>query len=156
MLTRVDKNHRWIERIALLLALIGMLTVVAGPLIVLSSQPLSSGSSIWPLPALALIDWSLIGILGFFAVYLGINTSQRKWLKLAWFVSGMQLPLIYLGAFSISPFVLISFIFLFVSTLLITIGKAIKWYKSLGLLIFGAVCNLGLLLVFIFLGNPAF
>lgn len=155
MTTKVDKTQ-WIEFIVLLSAFIGMLAAIVGPLIILSSQVGFQGSSIWPLPALVLIDWILIGILGFFGAYLGIKTSQTKWLKMVWLVLGMLLALIVIGALSIGSFVLISLIFFFASTFLITLRKGMKWSENFGLLILGVVCNLGLLYIFIFLGNPVF
>jgi hypothetical protein len=66
------------------------------------------------------------------------------------------MTLVILGALSIGPFVLLSLLFFLASTILITIRKEMKWLNNLGLLLLGAVLNLGLLYIFITLGNLSF
>ena len=65
-----DKKH-WIVLLAPILGAAGALIAIIGPMLILGSQPGGPGNSIWPLPGLVLIDWAILGILGFLASYLG-------------------------------------------------------------------------------------
>lgn len=141
--------------VALILAFIGALIAAGGSLMILIDQAQVTGSPVWPLPGLVLMDWAMLGVLGFLGAYFGRIPSSAHWRKVSWLSAGALIPLVILGAFSIGPFVLVSLIFFLASTLLIAIHKERKWPEHLGLLMVGAVANLGLLLLFIAIGNPA-
>lgn len=115
-----------------------------------------TGLAIWPLPGFVLMDWSILGILGFFASFYGSRTEPTYWLKAAWFVPGALIPLVILGEFTIGLFVFISLPFFLVSAILITLQKATKWLDHLKQFLFGVVCNLGVLLLLIALGGQTF
>jgi hypothetical protein len=155
MTIKVSKHNQWAEFVAYVLAFIGTLIAVGGSVMFFANQAQMSGSFIWPLPGLVLMDWAILGVLGFLGVYLGIKPSHAYWLKVAWFVAGALIPLVILGVFSIGSLVLISFLFFVASTIFITIRRKMKWLGHLGLLMVGAVCNLGLLLLFIALSSLA-
>lgn len=76
-------NKRWIEFLASGLGAIGALIAIAGPILVLGSQPSGPGSSVWPLPGLVLIDWAVLGVAGFLAAYLGTKPLPGRWGKIA-------------------------------------------------------------------------
>jgi hypothetical protein len=103
-----------------------------------------------------LLDWALIGVIGFLVTFLSIRMDTSKWLRAFWFCTGAFLPLIILGAFSIGPFALIVFLLFLISAILLLIRRGSKWLESVGFLIIGAICNLGLLLIIISLGNLSY
>ena len=145
-------NKRWIDLLASGLGAIGALVAVAGPIVVLGSQPTNPGSSVWPLPGLVLIDWAVLGVAGFLGAYLGTKPLPGLWSKIAWFVAGALIPLMALGALSIGPFVLLSLVFLAASAVLVTIHQRLKGLEILGAFVLGILLNLGLLLGLIVLG----
>lgn len=155
MTTEVGKHTQWIDFVVLVLAFIGALIAAGGSLMILIDQAQMPGSPVWPLPALVLMDWAILGVLGCLGAYFGRKPFSARWRKVSWFVAGALIPLVILGAFSIGPLVLVSLLFFLASTLLIAIQKKEKWLEHLGLLMVGAVGNLGLLLLFIAIGNPA-
>ena len=151
--TDLGKSRRWAAFTALGLGFIGMLISVSGASLFFIDQLQIQGPSIWPLPALVLIDWAVLGFLGFFGAYFGARPSFTYWSRVAWFVVGALLPLVILGAFSIGTFVLISLPFFLVSAFLITRRQGLKWSNSVGLLMLGVVSNLALVFIFIDLGS---
>jgi hypothetical protein len=146
-------NRRWIEFLANGLGAIGALIAVAGPVLVLGSQPGGPGYSIWPLPGLVLIDWAVLGVAGFLGTYLGTKPLPGLWGHAAWFVAGALIPLMALGALSIGPFVLFSLVFLAASAVLVTIHQRLKGLEIFGAFALGILINLGLLLGLIILGG---
>jgi hypothetical protein len=148
-------SSKLVTSIILILAFISTLVAIAGSIIFFVNQFQNSPSFLFPLPGLVLIDWAALGILGFFGVYFGVKQTPTFWSRIAWVVIGAFLPLIILGAFSIGFFVFISLSFFLASTILISIlnKNGTKWLNSFGLVMLGALCNLGLLYIFIVLGN---
>lgn len=140
---------------ALLLAFTGALLAAGGALAFYTSQA-SLGSPVWPLPGLVLLDWAITGLSGFLGVYFSSRQpSAEDWRKWAWIASGALVPLVVLGALSIGLYVLASLLCLLAATILVTLSKNANWPAHLGLFLLGAVLNLGLLSLFILLGNPA-
>jgi len=149
-----DKNGSWIGILAPVTGAIGALVAISGPMLVLSSQPGGDGGSIWPLPGLVLMDWAILGVLGFLAAYLGIKPETAGWAWAAWFVVGALFPLMVLGALSIGPFVLLNLIFFTVSAILVTIRMRLSYGKAAGFIALGWLINLGLILLpIVFVGN---
>ena len=93
--------------------------------------------------SLILIDWGVMGVLGFFGALRGANPLGFAWLKASWFAAGALLPYVVLGAFSIGPYVLVSTLFILASAILLTIAVQAKWLEHLKFLLAGVVCNLG-------------
>ncbi len=138
----------------LILGFAGMLFAVGGAILFFSNQIQAAGASIWPLPALALVDWAIIGILGFFSAFLALRSSFKYWLIAAWIVAGAPLPLIILGAFSIGLDVLFCLPFFLASAILVSVQKRMLWLDCLALFMLGAVGNLAIILIFMMLtGN---
>lgn len=132
------------------LGALGAGIALAGALGIAASQANSSGASIWPLPGLVLLDWAFLGVAGFIGL-IPFNPGKFK-IGLSWFVIGALLPLIFLGALSIGPLVLLSWIAFLVAVLLATAQNKASWFGSWKHLLAGIVANLALLLVLISLG----
>jgi hypothetical protein len=136
--------RRWAYFTALVMAFIGALIAVSGAWLVFVDQAQVQGERIWPLPGLILMDWAILGILGFIAVLLINRPHGSTWLKAIWFVIGALIPLVILGAFSIGPYVLITFLFFLATSVIIATQIKNKWLEYLGLVLLGIICNLGL------------
>jgi hypothetical protein len=137
-----DQQGSWLDIISLVLSF-------SGAILTYLTQAQNPEASLWPLPGLVLIDWVLIGLVGFSTTYFYFRRISTKWLHVAWLITGMFIPLIILGAFSIGAGVLIAFIMFVVSTIMITIRQRGKLLASFGLLMVGSICNLGVLLILI-------
>ncbi len=156
MAVKVNRDDKWRDVSAIVLAFIGALVAVGGSILVLANQVQMTGIAIWPLPGFVLLDWGLLGVLGFLAAFYGRRVELTYWLKAAWFVPGAMIPLVVFGAFSIGLFVFISLPFFLFSAILITLQKTTKWLDHLKQFLFGVVCNLGVLLLLIALGVQPF
>jgi len=155
MTTDTGEQSQWAGFVALVLACIGALIAIGGSLAFFLGELRSSGWSVWPLPALALLDWAVLGAFGFFGAYFTRKPSPAYWPRAAWFVPGALLPLGVLGGFSIGPLVLFSLLFFLASAILLTIQQKLRWLDHLGLLLVGAVTNLGFLLILIVISDLA-
>jgi hypothetical protein len=133
------------------LGALGAGIALAGALGIAASQGTSPGDSIWPLPGLVLLDWAVLGVSGFVGL-ISADTGKIK-IELTWFTVGALLPLIFLGALSIGPLVLLSWIAFFVA---VTLASAKNKANRLGYwkyLLAGIVANLALLFVLITVGQ---
>src|SRR5512134_3296846 len=88
------------------LGALGAVIALAGALGIAASQGNAPGDSLWPLPGLVLLDWAGMGVAGFIGP-ISAGNGKRK-IELSWFVVGALLPLIFLGALSIGPLVLLT------------------------------------------------
>jgi hypothetical protein len=149
----MTKSELWAYLIALVLAFIGTLYAIGGAWLVFADQAQLPGSAMWPFPGLVLLDWAILGILGFLGALFWNSPEAATWLKAIWFVVGALMPLIVLGAFSIGTFVLITWCFMLASAVINTFRSKGKWLAYLGTLMIGAIGNLGLLLLFNVIGN---
>jgi len=73
-------------------------------------------------------------------------------LSLLWGITGALAPLVYLGAFSIGPFVLVSLVLFLASTIILTRRAHYRFLPALGVFLLGGIINLALLYVVITLG----
>ena len=146
-------NKGWIELLAAGLGAVAALVAIAGAMLVLSSQSAGSGDSIWPLPGFVMIDWVILGVLGFLAAYLGTKPQPDLWSKAAWFAVGALIPLMALGALSIGPYVLLSLVFQTASALMVTFYKRMKGKDLLMAVLLGIFLNAIILLGMIALGS---
>ena len=153
---KTERRSSWIDFLAVVFSFFGALISIGGALLVFSSQAQIGMSQLWPLPGLVLIDWALLGLIGFIAAYLCFKGVSAKWLHVAWFITGTFIPLIILGAFSIGAGVLIVFLLFVVSTIILTIRRRGRLLASFGLLLLGSICNLGILFILITLGNQSY
>lgn len=139
--------------VGLAAALIGAIISIAGAGGVYLSQVSPGMAPLWPLPGFVLLDWALVGIIDFIAAYYVFRWSSINWQQATWAFTGALIPLIILGAFSIGPLVLITFILFVVSIVLFALSKKPKWLASIGALALGIIINLGFLLLVITLAN---
>jgi hypothetical protein len=153
MNNEIAPHRPWIDFFALIFALLGAIVSVGGAVLVYISQLQFGQTPLWLLPGFVLLDWAILGLVCFLTIFLNIRQYSIKWLEATLFITGTFVPLIVLGAFSIGPLVLIGFMFFLISTLIQSFRQKVKWLKSFGLFLFGLICNLGFLLIIIFLGN---
>ena len=151
-----SRGISWSGIIALVLAFFGVVLSFWGALVTTISQAQIPKAPLWPLPGLVLIDWVLFTLIGFIIAYLCFRRASTKWLRLAWIFTGMLIPLIIFGAFSIGMAVLIVFLLFMVSTIIFAIRQSGKLLESFGLLMLGSICNLGILLVILTLFNQSY
>jgi hypothetical protein len=116
----------------------------------LGTSPLQA---LWPLPALTLIDWVALGLIGLVSVALGNLAQPWIWNKLTWAVCGALVVLMIVGAFSIGPYVMLA-------ALCFGLAGALAWARDkphvgadLLALAHGGLGNLVLLFVFILFGR---
>jgi hypothetical protein len=156
MIENSDQHRNWLDLIALIMSFLGMIVSVIGALSILAYQAQISSTPVWPLPGYVLLDWAIVGLIGFLAAFVSFIQYAGKWLSLAWLITGTLIPLIVLGLISIGPFVLIAFIFFVTATINITIRKREKWLLNMGLLLLGAAVNAGILTLIITLGSLSY
>jgi hypothetical protein len=150
-----SRGHMWLRLTVQVFSFLAMVISLGAAAAIYSTQAQDSTTTLWPLPGLVLLDWVLIGIIGFMSTYLVLRGVKGKWLRAAWIITGTFIPLIILGAFSIGFFVLIAFILYVISIIILTVQRKSQWLLSFGLLMLGSIINLVLLLIMITLGNPS-
>jgi len=109
------------------------------------------GFSLWPMPALILIEVALLGVEGFLGIALEPQQLSACWGFLVWIACGGLLGLSVLGEINISVIVLLA------APALAFGGAAIladrrrerKILPDLGVLVVSGIANLGLLFAFI-------
>jgi hypothetical protein len=82
------------------LAWIGALICLLVTFLVVQAQQ-SSGSSIWPLPAIPLLEIALLGFSGLISIALDRDPRPLYWGFVTWTVTGALAGLMVLGAFTI-------------------------------------------------------
>lgn len=137
-----------------ILGALGAGIALAGALGIGASQLGFPGASIWPMPGLVLLDWVMLGLLGFVGMIAEGSWKRTFNLVDTWFVVGALIPLMVIGAFSIGPLVLLTLLAFFLAALLASTQAKVSWLKYFKALLIGAVANLALLYLFITLGRP--
>jgi len=134
-----------------LLAGIGALMCLSGAVRTWLSQAAfdSPGVSLWPLPALILIEVAIFGIAGFAAVVLDNNQHSSRWGSILWIACGGLMALAITGAFSVSVLgLLVVPAMLFSGAAILADGRRHRnMLRDLGLFSLSAVANF--LLIFI-------
>ena len=133
--------------------LLGAAIGIAGAALFWIQQAQISGDRIWPMPALVLIEWALLGFAGMFCAIESARTGSPRWSAAAWMADGALLPMAILGGFLIGPMVFL--------TLLPLLGAAAiaDWrigalsFKKLGYSGIGAAVGLVVLLFFILIAG---
>ncbi|HLC03680.1 MAG TPA: hypothetical protein VJK02_11635 [Anaerolineales bacterium] len=92
----------------------GAAVCIGGAAAFWSLQASTSGGTLWPLPALALLDWGILGFAGFVSAQVGAATDHDRAWPGPWGIAGALLPLAFIGALSIGPLVLLSAILFFI------------------------------------------
>lgn len=81
---------------------------IAGAAASWALQASVSTGSLWPLPALALLDWGLLGFAGFLTASQGDPSGADGIGPGPWAIGGALLPLGVISILSIGPFVILS------------------------------------------------
>lgn len=133
-----------------LLALLGALLCIAGATgFWQHAQRSWPNVSVWPLPALVLIEWLLLGIVGAVATVADRHSARSVWTSARWAVCGALFGLVILGGFSIGPLVLLAALAFLAAAILADHRYQRKVGVQVGLLTAGTVGNIGLLLTLI-------
>jgi hypothetical protein len=104
------------------------------------------GVSLWPMPAILLLEVAILGLVGFLGIVLEPRQSTPGWGWLVWMACGGLLGLSILG------YIGLSVIFLLATPAVIFLGAAIladlrrkrKLLSDFGILVVSAVVNFGL------------
>ena len=93
-----------------MLAVIGAIMCIGGAASIWVPQAAFNppGISLWPMPALLLIEVALLGIMGFLGIALEPQQLSTRWGFLVWIACGGLLALSVLGAMSVSVIVLLA------------------------------------------------
>ncbi len=151
----IEKQSQWVDIIAIVLSAIGSLAAIAGAVLVGLSQIQATGVSIWPLPGLVLIDWLLLGAGGILGAFLVIRPTGTKWIQAIWVDLGAFVPLIILSALFIGPYVLITYVLYLISAIILSVRRHPNWLVCFRSFMLGLLVNLAILVIMIYLGNPA-
>lgn len=138
-----------VKLLDLLIAFSGAIVSFLGATFTYLSQAQISDTPLWPLPGLVLVDWILMGSLGFIAVFFALRKASRLWLRATWVFTGSFIPLIILGTLSISPLVSLAFLLFILSTTILAIRNQTSWLASFGFLMIGSIGNLAVLMLII-------
>jgi hypothetical protein len=142
-----------VDLLALILAFVTATVSFFGALFTYVTEAQIAGVSLWPLPGLVLVDWILVGVLGFFATYFRLRRRSKRWLVACWVFSGAFIPLVILGAFSIGFMVLITFLLSLLATSILAFRNGTNWLESFGALMLGSIGNLAILMLVISLSG---
>ena len=135
------------------LAGIGAILCVGGAAITWLSQASSNSPSVslWPLPALVLIEVAILGLVGFSGVVLDNQQQSSRWGHVMWIACGGLTALAIIGAFSVSVVVLLAVPVLLFSgaAILADIRQHRNMLTNLGLFTVSVVANLALIFALI-------
>ncbi len=104
------------------------------------------GFSLWPLPALMVIEVVLLGVLGFLGIALEPQQLSTRWGFLVWIACGGLLGLGILGAmgFSVIVFLAAPALAFGGAAILADIRRKRKMLPDLGVLVVSSIANFGL------------
>jgi hypothetical protein len=147
----MNRTIEWI------LAGIGAVLCIGGAAFIWIPQAASNppGISLWPMPAILLVEVAVLGLVGFFGIALESQQPSARWGFLVWIACGGLIALSVVGAMSVSVMVL------FALPALAFGGAAIvadrrrgrKPLSGLGVLAMSGIANLGLLFGLIVIGS---
>lgn len=132
---------------------LGALICILGAALIMGSQAIPAEEAIFPLPGLILIDWAVIGVLGFISTIAAFDPQHPHFVRGVWIMAGALLPLMILGALSIGPLVLASLLCFLASAILVVVQIRIRLLSNLGYLFVGAIGNLVITLGLIMLAS---
>jgi hypothetical protein len=138
------------------LGALGAGIALLGALGIGASQPNAPGVSIWPMPGLVLLEWAVLGLLGFVGFIAEASWKRVINLTVTWYVVGALIPMMVIGAFSIGLLVLMTLLAFLVAALLASTQAKENWLRIFKTLLIGAISNLALLVLFIILGRAHF
>jgi hypothetical protein len=133
-----------------ILAVLGALLCIAGAIgFWQHAQRSSPNASVWPLPALVLLEWLLLGIVGAIAAVADRQSVRSVWTITRWTVCGALFGLLILGGFSIGPLVLFAALAFLGAAIMADHRCQRNVGVQVGLLTAGTIGNIGLLLLLI-------
>jgi hypothetical protein len=106
-------------------------------------------STLWPMPALALIDMALLGLIGLLAIAVDDGAHTLRWGIVTWAVIGGLIALMLVGAWTIGPLLLIAVLAFATAAILADTRRNRKILSDVGVLIIGAASNAVMLFLFI-------
>jgi uncharacterized membrane protein HdeD (DUF308 family) len=136
-----------------ILVVLGALLCIGGAIGVWKAQLSSPAASLWPFPALVLIEWMLLGALGMIAAFGDRRSDPSRWTTVRWFICGALFGLLLLGVFSIGPLVLVAALAFLVAVMLAERERQHRVRVPLGILTAGTLGNVGLLLTLLSLAH---
>jgi hypothetical protein len=136
-----------------ILVVLGALLCIAGAASFWQSQLSLPDASLWPLPALVLLEWILLGAVGTIAAFGDQRSERSGWTNIRWAVCGALFGLLILGLFSIGPLVLLAALSFLGAAMLADRRYQRRMNAPLGVLTAGTVGNIGLLLTMISLAH---
>ena len=149
MVVRVGRITEWI------LATVGAAVCISVAIIFWQNQLSSPSATLWPLPALVLIETALLGLAGMLAVVLDRDERTPRWGSLTWGVCGALAALTVIGGFSIGPLLFWAVLAFVLAAVLAGWRRGRKTLHSLGNFALGAVGNAALILLLIVVANAS-
>ena len=139
------------------LASLGAILCIGGAALTWITQAASNspGISLWPMPALLLIEVALLGLAGFFGVVLEPEQPSPRWGSLIWIACGGLIALSAVGAMAVSVIVLLAVPSLAFggAAFMADRRRGRKLLSGVRVLVVSGIVNLGLLLGLIAMGR---
>lgn len=130
-------------------ATIGAVVCVAGAIVIWQAQSSSVGLSLWPMPALALLEMALLGLAGLIGVALDSGGHTLRWGIIIWAVCGGLTALMIIGAWTIGPILLLAVLAFAIAAVLADRRRQRKVLPDLGVFTVSTVSNAVILFLFI-------
>ena len=140
---RVRRFAEWV------LAAVGCAICISDAILTWIYQASTPSGSLWPLPALVLIEMAFLGLVGMLAVALNSDDRTLRWGSLTWAICGGLTALTVIGAFSIGPLLFWAVLAFALAGVLADWRRGRKILTDLGVFTLGAVCNAAILLLLI-------
>jgi hypothetical protein len=145
----MERIFEWI------LAGIGAIICIGGAACIWVQQPTfnTPGLSLWPMPAILLLEVAIFGAMGFLGIVLETRQLSTCWGFLVWIACGGLLGLSILGriAFSVIFLLAAPALAFFGAAVLADIRRKRKVLPDLGILVVSVIANFGLFYLIAFL-----
>ena len=136
-----------------ILVVLGALLCIGGATSFWQAQLSSPTASLWPLPALVLIEWLLLGVVGVIAAIGDRQSDRSRWTTIRWVACGALFGLVILGVFSIGPLVLLAALTFLSAAIVADRRYQRNVHVRIAMLTVGTVGNVGLLITLISLAH---
>lgn len=121
------------------------LASVGAAICIAATAVFSPSQSSCPVPTLVLVELALLGLAGFAAVALATKRSSPRWGAASWAVCGGLLALVFIGVWSVAPWVMMALLALVAAAMLGGRPESPRMLARLGILTLSAIVNFGLL-----------